>query len=104
MTLREFRSNPVLVAAMRELIGVSGQEPTVLAQAIVAVQSDRLILDAKDDQPDIVSVRLLSRAAERQDVISDLLSCAEPLPIEQQEEKPTFGINPAEFQQELPTL
>ncbi len=92
----------MLVAAMREMIGVSGQEPTVLAQAIVAVQSDRLVLDAKDDQPDIVSVRLLSRAAERQDVISDLLSCAEPLPVEQQEEKPTFGVDPSQFDLNLP--
>ncbi len=102
MTLREFRSNPVLVAAMRELIGVTGQEPTVLAQAIVAVQSDRLILDAKDDQPDIVSVRLLSRAAERQDVISDLLSCAEPLQEQPQEEKPTFGVDVGQFDLNLP--
>lgn len=93
MTLEQFRRNPELVAEMRALIGAPGQPPTVLAQAIVAVQSAKLILDAKDDAGEIVSVRLLSRAAERQDVISDLLSCAEPMPVEQEEESPTFGVD-----------
>ncbi len=82
---------------MRALIGAPGQPVTVLAQAIVAVQSAKLILDAKDSEPEIVSVRLLSRAAERQDVISDLLSCAEPLTPPQEEEQATFGVDFTQF-------
>ncbi len=101
MTLEQFRSNPDLVANMRSLIGATGDAPTVLAQAIVAVQNERLILDARDNDDEIVSVRLLSRVAERQEVISDLLSCAEPWPVQQEESPPTFGVDPSQFVEPL---
>jgi hypothetical protein len=98
LTLDQFRSNPVLVGAMRELIHGDGSNPTVLAQAIVAIQAEGLTVDARDHEPELVSVRRLSRMTERQVVISDLLSCADPMPPPQQDEEPTFGVRKQDFQ------
>ena len=98
MTIEIFRSNPVLVGAMRELIKGDGQNPTVLAQLIVAVQNERPIGDAKDGDSEIVSVRRLSRIAQHDEVINLILSGAEPWPTAPQEEAPTFGVDPKQFQ------
>jgi hypothetical protein len=97
MTVEEFRSNPVLVGAMRDLIKGDGTNPTVLAQAIVAVQNEKPSRDAKDNEPEIVSVRRLSRIAQHDEVINLLLSCGEPLPTEEEEERPLFGVNPQDY-------
>jgi len=94
----EFRSNPVLVGAMRELIKGDGSAPTVLAQAIVAVQNEKPLGDAADGDPEIASVRRLSRIAQHDEVISLLLSCGEPMPIPTEEEEPTFGVRKEDFQ------
>jgi hypothetical protein len=70
----------------------------VLAQAIVAVQNELILRDASDTDMREVSVRLLSRAVGRTDALSDLLSCAEPMPPPQQDEEPTFGVRKQDFQ------
>jgi hypothetical protein len=98
MTIEEIRSNPVLVGAFRELLKGDGITPTVLAQVIVAVQSEKPNQDAKDGDSEIVSVRRLSRIAQHDEVINLLLSCAEPMPTAPQEEPATFGVNPSEYQ------
>lgn len=95
--MEQFRSNPVLVGAMRELLRGDGAQPTVLAQAIVAVQNEKPTVDAMDDAPEIVSVRRLSRIAQHDDVITLLLSCGEPLPIQEPEEEATFGVKKSDF-------
>ena len=97
MTIEEFRSNPVLVGAMRELVKGDGQNPTVLAQAIVAVQNEKPTQDAKDGDSEIVSVRRLSRIAQHDEVINLFLSLSEPLPPPVVEERATFGVNPEDF-------
>ena len=83
---------------MRELVKGDGQNPTVLAQAIVAVQNEKPTQDAKDGDSEIVSVRRLSRIAQHDEVINLLLSCAEPMPPAPQEEPALFGVRPEEFQ------
>jgi hypothetical protein len=97
LTVEEFRSNPVLVGAMREIVQGDGTNPTVLAQAIVAVQNEKPIYDAKDGDAEIVSVRRLSRIAQHDLVINLLLSCAEPMPPQTEEPPATFGVDPAQF-------
>jgi len=87
-----------MVGAMRELLRGDGTASTVLAQAIVAVQSQKPMLDATDADPEIVSVRRLSRIAQHDEVITLLLSCAEPLPAESVEEEATFGVRKEDFQ------
>src|SRR5437762_11955642 len=99
MNVYEFRSNPVLVGAMRNLLRGDGVTPTVLAQAIVAVQGEKPTQDAGEREPEIVSVRRLSKIAQHEEVITLLLSCAEPLPEPEVEEEPTFGIDPRKFQE-----
>lgn len=73
--------------------------PSVLAQAIVAIQNERPMFDAKDSDPELVSVRRLSRIAQHDEVINLLLSCAEPLPPQVEEEPPTFGVDKEQFNQ-----
>lgn len=88
----------MLVGAMRDLIKGDGTNPTVLAQAIVAVQAEKPTQDARDGDSEIVSVRRLSRIAQHDEVINLLLSCAEPMPTAPQEEPALFGVNPSEYQ------
>jgi len=83
--------------AVRDLIHGDGTAPTILSQVLVAVQKE-VIMDARDDDPELVSVRKLSRAAERQSVISDIILCGEPLPQESVEEEATFGVSKESFQ------
>lgn len=82
---------------MAALIRGENGMPTVLARAIVAVQNEKPIMDVGDGADALASVRMLSRAAERQDTISDLLSLAEPLLPEQEELPATFGVRPEDF-------
>lgn len=98
MTVDEFRSNPVLVGALRTILKGDGTNPTVLAQAIVAVQNEKPTQDARDTDSEIVSVRRLSRIAQHDEVISLLLSCAEPMPQQTEEEPALFGVDPSKFQ------
>lgn len=98
MTVEEFRSNPILVAAMRDLLRGDGITPTVLAQAVVAIQGAKPTEDAKDRDPEIVSVRKLSKIAQHDEVINLLLSCAEPMPAETDEGPALFGVDPSKFQ------
>ena len=98
MTLFEFRSNPMKISAFAEILRGDGTSPTILAEAIVAVQNERVLRDAKHEDMLEVSARLLSQAVGRIDAITDLLSCAEPLPPPVVEEPATFGVNPADFQ------
>jgi hypothetical protein len=83
---------------MRELLRGDGSNPTVLAQAIVAVQGEKPTIDAADNDSELVSVRRLSRIAQHEEVITLLLSLAEPMPPPQQDEEATFGVNPRDFQ------
>lgn len=99
MTVPEFRSNPVLVGAMKGLLQGEDGQPSVLAQAIVAVQNERPMNDATDHDDSIVSVRRLSRIAQHDEVINLLLSCAEPMPAQSEEEVASFGVDRKQFEQ-----
>ena len=82
---------------MRELVKGDGQNPTVLAQAIVAVQNEKPGGNVKDGDKKIVSVRRLSKIEQHEETLNLLLSCAEPLPPPVVEERATFGVNPEDF-------
>ena len=91
MIVEEFRSNPVLVGALKALlIGQDGQ-PSVLAQAIVAVQNERPSPRVAEHSTEIVSIRRLDRIAGFDESLELLLSCSEPLPPPIVEEPATFG-------------
>lgn len=94
MTVEMFRSSPVHVAGMRELL----QSP-ILAEAIVCLKDDRPSTDAADAAPEVVSVRLLSRQFQHDQVIATLLSLAEPLPLPEIEPPPNFGVDTSKFKQ-----
>lgn len=73
---------------MRELLN----NPT-LAEAIVCIK-DEPIIDAPAGSEAIVSVRLLSSGAQKNDVINTLLSLAEPMPVQAPEPPPTWAAKP----------
>ena len=99
MTVHDFRSNGVLVGALKELLKSNGDgNPSVLARAIVAVQNEKPSSIVDESSPEIVSVRRSSRIAGFEESLDLLLSCAEPLPAQAPEEVATFGVNPADFQ------
>lgn len=99
MTVNEFRSNPVLTKALKELLSSNGDgNPSILARAIVAVQNEKPSNIVNESAPEIVSVRRSSRIAGYDESLELLLSCAEPLPAPEPDEVATFGVNPADFQ------
>ncbi len=92
MTVGDFRENAVLVGAMKALLlGVDGQ-PSVLAQAIVAVQNERPSPKVAEHSTEIVSIRRLDRIAGFDESLELLLSCSEPLSPPPEEEVATFGV------------
>jgi hypothetical protein len=97
MTVEAFRSNPILVGALKALLNGDNGTPSVLAQAIVAVQNDKPTSDISEAHPEIASVRRLSKIEGWEGALDSLLICAEPMPVPQEEETATFGVNPAEF-------
>ncbi len=99
MTVVDFRSNPVLVGALKALLISDNGQASVLAQAVVAVQNEKPAPNVPEGSPDIASTRRLSRIAGYEESLELLLSCAEPMPVQVEEERPTFGVNPADFQQ-----
>ncbi len=92
MTTEEFRSNPVLVGALKALLISDNGQPSVLAQAIVAVQNEKPPPTVSEGFPEIASVRRLSRIAGFDESLELLLSCSEPLPTPIVEEEATFGV------------
>jgi hypothetical protein len=92
MTAYSFKSSPERVGAMRELI-----ENSILAEAIVCLRDERPSGDAPDHADALASVRLLSRQAGHDAVINLLLSLAEPVPPEPEEEAPNWGIDETKF-------
>src|SRR5882724_8359881 len=102
MTVTDFRSNPVLVGSLKALLNGDNGTPSVLAQAIVAVQNDKPTSNISEAHPEIASVRRLSKIEGWEESLERLLSCAEPMPLPEAEEEPTFGVNKAEFQTTQP--
>lgn len=93
MNVTDFRSNPILVAALKELLVSNGDgNPSVLARAIVAVQNERPSPRVDESSPEIVSVRRSSKIEGFDESLELLLSCAEPMPEPPQDEEATFGI------------
>lgn len=98
MTVSEFRSNSILVGALKELLTSNGDgNPSVLARAIVAVQNEKPSSIVDESSPEIVSVRRSSRIAGFEESLELLLSCAEPMPVPPEEEEATFGVNKEQF-------
>ena len=97
MTVSVFRSNPVLVGALKALLNGDNGTPSVLAQAIVAVQNEKPSSNVDESSAEIVSVRRSSRIAGYEESLELLLSCAEPMPVPQAEEEATFGIDKEQF-------
>ncbi len=92
MTTEEFRSNPVLVGGLKALLISDNGQPSVLAQAIVAVQNEKPPPTVAEGFPEIASVRRLSRIAGFDESLELLLSCSEPLPRIEEEPPATFGV------------
>ncbi len=92
MTTTEFRENAVLVGAMKALLISDNGQPSVLAQAIVAVQNEKPPPTVAEGFPEIASVRRLSRIAGFDESLELLLSCSEPLSTPIVEEVATFGV------------
>lgn len=97
MDVPTFRSNPVMVARMREIIS----DP-VFATAIVAVENDLPPSDAMDGADALVSVRLLSRQFQHKQTVLTLLSLGEPMPPESPEESEKWGVDTSQFKSETP--
>lgn len=94
MTAETFRSNAALVSEMRELLN---KPDSALAQAIVVLQTESPIADVPYTAESIVSVRALEHVKEREATINLLLSLAEPLRLQPQEESATWGVDPNLF-------
>lgn len=92
MTVGDFRENAVLVGAMKALLIGSDGQPSVLAQAIVAVQNERPSPKVAEHSTEIVSIRRLDRIAGFDESLELLLSCSEPLSPPPVEEEATFGV------------
>ncbi len=92
MTVSEFRENAFLVGAMKTLLVGENGQPSILAQAIVAVQTEKPAPTITEGDPEIASVRRLSRIAGFDESLELLLSCSEPLPRIEEEEPATFGV------------
>lgn len=97
MTIGQFRSNPVLVGALRALLNSDNGQPSVLAQAIVAVQNEKPDTKVAEGHAEIASVRRLSRIEGFDESLELLLSCAEPMPAQVEEEPAMFGVDPEQF-------
>jgi hypothetical protein len=102
MTTSDFRNNPVLVGALKALLIGDNGTPSVLAQAIVAVQNEKPAPNVPEGHPEIASVRRLSRITGYEESLELLLSCAEPLPPPVVEEPATFNVDPEKFKQLYP--
>ena len=97
MTTVDFRENPVKVGALKALLVGGDGQPSILAEAIVAVQNERPSPKVAEQSTEIVSIRRLDRIAGFDESLELLLSCAEPLPPPVVEEAPTFGVNPDDY-------
>jgi hypothetical protein len=76
MTKNEFRSNAAFVSEFNELL----QSSAALRAAVIIMKDGMIIADADDRDPEIVSVRKLSRIEGRTECVQDFLELATPLP------------------------
>jgi hypothetical protein len=97
VTTNDFRENPILVGALKALLNGENGQPSVLAQAIVAVQNERPSPRVAEHSTEIVSIRRLDRIAGFDESLELLLSCAEPIPVVVEEAQATFGVDPSQF-------
>lgn len=94
MLAGQFRSSSERVARMREILS----DP-VFASAIVTLKDEAMIEDVGNNSPDIASVRRLSWLSGYNNAISALIELSEPLPVQPEEEVPTWGIDPEKLKQ-----
>ncbi len=87
-----FRSDPGRVGRLRDLLN----DPT-LALALVVLKDDSQVLDVPETADPIASARRLSYLSGGIAKVDLLLSLAEPLPVEEPEEQPTFGVRVEDF-------
>ncbi len=99
MTTTDFRENPILVGALKALLNGENGQPSVLAQALVAVQNERPSPRVSEQSNEIVSIRRLDRIAGFDESLELLLSCAEPIPTQVEEAPALFGVDPSQYQQ-----
>src|SRR6266498_3005955 len=92
MLAEDFRRDPGRVGRLKELIN----DPT-LATALIALKDEAQISDVSPSSDSVESVRRLSWLSGYNNAIDLLLSLAEPLPVEQPEPEPTWGVSPREF-------
>ncbi len=92
MTTEDFRGNPLKVGALKAMLLPTADGPSILAEAIVAVQNEKPPPTVAEGFPEIASVRRLSRIAGYDESLELLLSCSEPLPQPIVEEVATFGV------------
>jgi hypothetical protein len=92
MTALQFRSSPERVTAFRDLLN-----NPVFAQAIVCLKDERPPTNVGDGADALASVRALAAVAQHEADVNLLLSLAEPLPAEQPEPEPSWGVNRDQF-------
>lgn len=92
MTTDRFRASAERVGRMKELLS----DP-VLALAIVCLRDSELPEDVTDHSDPVASVRVLSRKSGWHGAITELLSLAEPLPLQQANEEATYGVDKRQF-------
>lgn len=86
MTSDELRADPDFRLRMAEIFA-----DKFFTQALICLQSEGAWADAKDEDPEIVSVRILSRMKGREQFIQELLNLSIPLEKEERTPFPTFN-------------
>jgi hypothetical protein len=94
MTALDFRKSPERVSAWRELLT---NNPTV-AEVLVCLRDERPPTDVGNGADALASVRALAAVAQHDSDYNLLLSLAEPLPPEPEQEEPTWGVDKDRFQ------
>jgi hypothetical protein len=92
MTAYEFRSSPERVGAMRELI-----QNSVLAEAIVCLKDSRPPTKVPSGADGLDRAELLGRIQQHEADIDLLLSLAEPVLPQPEEEAPSWGVDERQF-------
>ncbi len=80
------------VGALKAMLLPTADGPSILAEAIVAVQNERPSPKVSEHSTEIVSIRRLDRIAGFDESLELLLSCSEPLAPPPVEEEATFGV------------
>jgi hypothetical protein len=92
----DFRKSPERVSAWRELLT---NNPTV-ADVLVCLRDERPLATVPNGADALDRAAALARLEQHDTDYNLLLSLAEPLPPEPEQEEPTWGVDKSKFQQQ----